>query len=141
MPINEPAISYEKSAILQKSVWKSEKELLRKISEINSNNKLRPQHYMLNNFLYLNEIKYFNNKKCDLFVVGENIPADDLRGYIPLHSLLKNGAKIIGFICFFSLLSWFIGNQQAMIVNPFAALLLLVASPFIYLMGRAAKHK
>jgi len=38
------------------------------------------------------------------------------------------------------LLFFFTGHPEAGILNPFAAMLFLIASPFFYLMGRLAKY-
>ena len=59
---------------------------------------------------------------------------------VPLHSLLEYGSIVLAIICSLSLISWAIGSQPFVIVNPFAALLLLVMSPFVYWMGRAARR-
>ena len=58
---------------------------------------------------------------------------------IPFSTLLQSGAFVVAVVCFLSLVSWFTDHGPLIIVNPFVALLLLVMSPFIYMMGRAAR--
>lgn len=58
---------------------------------------------------------------------------------IPLHVLLESGSIVVGLACLSSLLSWIFNDSSLIIINPFAALLILIATPFFYLMGRASR--
>jgi hypothetical protein len=56
---------------------------------------------------------------------------------IPLHSLLRFAAAFTLIVCTGSLALWL--TDLPPILNPFVSLLGIVASPFLYAMGRAAK--
>lgn len=58
---------------------------------------------------------------------------------IPLHVLLKSGSIVVGLASLSSLLSWIASDSSLIIINPFAALLILIATPFFYLMGRVSR--
>lgn len=58
---------------------------------------------------------------------------------IPLHSLLRFSALLCAFICIGSLAMWL--TDLPPLINPFAALLGLIASPFFFAMGQAARIK
>lgn len=60
---------------------------------------------------------------------------------VPLHTLLEVLGVVVMTICVLSLISWYLGTFPMVIVNPFVALLTLVASPFIYLMGRSVRPR
>ena len=58
---------------------------------------------------------------------------------VPLYVILKVGATLVGFICIASLATWLLSNVS--LVNPFVALLGLIATPFFYWMGYIEKIK
>lgn len=57
---------------------------------------------------------------------------------VKLHNLLIVGSIFVGFICLAGLLTWLISD--IILVNPFAAILGLIASPFFFVMGKIAKN-
>lgn len=56
---------------------------------------------------------------------------------VPLHKVLEFGSVLLCFICLAGISSWLIND--APLINPFAATLGLLASPFFYVMGRVAR--
>lgn len=58
---------------------------------------------------------------------------------VPLYIILKVGAALVGFLCIASLATWLLSNVS--LVNPFVALLGLIATPFFYWMGYIEKNK
>lgn len=71
-------------------------------------------------------------------------PAPDVKvvgavSTVPLHSLLKFTGALMGATAVASIAFWITGRPP--ILNPFISLMTLVASPFAYLMGVAAKRR
>ncbi len=64
-----------------------------------------------------------------------------LRRKATLHCILEYGSIFFVILCSLSLISWFLEIQSFVIVKPFAALVFLVSSPFVYWMGRAARRE
>ena len=60
------------------------------------------------------------------------------RRTIRLSTLLERGAIILAFLFVLVLMSWF--TTEIPLMNPFAAFLGLVGTPFMYWMGRAARR-
>lgn len=58
---------------------------------------------------------------------------------IPLWALLQFGSAVMLFTAIGSISFWLLGNTP--MLSPFASLLTLVASPFAYMMGSAAKNE
>jgi len=69
-----------------------------------------------------------NQESADL-----NLPSDG----VPLSKLLSVGAIALAAFSFTSLATWLIGSLP--VVHPVVSVMSLVAAPFIYWMGRAAK--
>src|SRR3972149_9698967 len=101
---------------------------------------LRPEKELLSDFLPL--AKASLQRKTSEAVVLKSVvssneefpqPQAQVRD-IPLHSLLEHGAVVLALVCLLSLISWVANVQPLVIINPFAALLGLVMSPFLYLM-------
>jgi hypothetical protein len=61
------------------------------------------------------------------------------RNDIPLHSLLRFTALLSFVVCSAAVVMW-LGDIPP-IINPFVAILGIVASPFFYMMGEAARIK
>lgn len=58
---------------------------------------------------------------------------------VPLHSLLRFAGGLTAFLCVASIAMWL--SDVPPLLNPFAAMLGLVVSPFFYAMGLAARLK
>lgn len=65
--------------------------------------------------------------------------AQKRKAAVPLWALLQFGGAVMLFTAVGSLSFWLLGSTP--MLSPFASLLTLVASPFAYLMGSAAKHE
>lgn len=59
-------------------------------------------------------------------------------GDVPLHALLRFGSALAMTTCAVSLAMWLL--DAAAILNPYAAILGLMAGPFVYWMGEVAKR-
>lgn len=57
---------------------------------------------------------------------------------VPLHVVLEIGSLFAGTLAVGSIAAWLIGGSP--LLNPFAAMLTLVASPFFFAMGRLARR-
>lgn len=67
------------------------------------------------------------------------IADQSIRG-VSLSRLLKVGSLCVAVACSETLLFLALGVPELGILNPFAAFLFLVASPFFYVMGKLAKY-
>lgn len=83
--------------------------------------------------LKLSEKLVRSSPKSDTSSAVEN---DGYEG-IPLYRLLEVGSSILAILSIVSLTTWV--YQDVPLVHPLAALLCLVASPFLFLMGRKAR--
>ena len=60
---------------------------------------------------------------------------ESLPPMVRMDSLLRRGAVLAALVAALSLVSWATGDFPAVIVNPFASLMVIVLSPFVYWMG------
>ena len=76
--------------------------------------------------------------------VADDVPGVDCKPEAPqglsLSKLLKFGSVSLAVVCAESLALFAVGYPEMGVLNPFAAVLFLVASPFFYWMGRLARY-
>jgi hypothetical protein len=120
------AICYEETDRRFASVWSPKKERLRDFITVVSG--VPAKRFAVSGLLANSEME-----------VPQISFATQRRREIPLHNLLEYGAVVIALLCLLSVISWAANVQPLTIINPFAAFLGFVMSPFMYLMGRAAR--
>lgn len=87
----------------------------------------------MSNFLYGYELNPTFEKQ---FHNSTNVPSHQ---GVPLYSILESGSIVFAILCLLSLSIWL--SQNIPLINPFIAILGLIASPFFYWMGRVLRKK
>ena len=75
----------------------------------------------------------------ELSILAEFRSAEKIRG-LSLAKLLKVGSICVAIACLETLLFLVLGEPEYGLLNPFAALFFLIASPFFYAMGKYANY-
>jgi hypothetical protein len=89
---------------------------------------------------YLRPELYLSQFRMEELKWERSTPTHDIRhDSVPLWALLQFGSALMALTAGGSILFWLLGSTP--ILSPFVSLLTLVASPFTYLMGVAAKKR